>query len=158
MRVPLYIAVLAFVLAEIAVFIIVGEAIGVAATLALTLLAMIAGVMLLRHQGMTTLLKIRADAAAGRLPARHVAEGAVLAVAALLMILPGFLTDIVGVLLFIPALREAAWRRASRRVEIRTLRRATLRPMGNPVVELHSGEYSSKTANASPWRRTGGQS
>jgi UPF0716 protein FxsA len=151
MRVPLSLIALAFVLAEIATFIIVGEQIGVLGTLGLTVLAMVAGIVLLRHQGVATLARIRTEVDAGRVPARPLADTAVLAVAALLMIVPGFISDVVGIALFIPALRNAFWDRLQRQFELRALRRWHREPERTAVVDLDSHEY--RVARESPWRR-----
>jgi UPF0716 protein FxsA len=152
MPIPFSFLLLVFVLAEIAVFILVGEMIGVAATLALTLLGMVAGTALVRRQGLATLFRIRADLEAGRPPARSLAEGAVLAAAALLLILPGFISDAVAILLFMPWVRGALWRKLGRRVEAGMAQTGSRRGRG-AVVELDRGEYASTPRSDSPWRR-----
>ncbi len=157
MRFPFSLIVLVFLLAEIAVFILVGEAIGVGATLALVLLGIITGVVLLRRQGVATLMRIRAEAATGRVPAKPLLEGAVLAVAALLMIVPGFISDIAGVLLFLPAVRNAVWRSMLRHMEVR-MAHGALSPTRPTVVELDHSEYGSAAKADSPWRRETGPS
>ena len=152
MRIPVSVLLLFIILAEIATFILVGEAVGVAGTLALVLLAVVAGIMLVRRQGVATLNRMRSDLALGRLPARPLAEGAVVAFAGFLMILPGFLTDIAGLLLFIPAVRSALWRSLARRIEVRTVRREPLRSTPAGLVELDPSEFSSAPRPDTPWR------
>lgn len=152
MRIPLSLLVLFVVLAEIAVFILVGDAIGVGATLGLAVLFMFAGALLLKRQGAITLRRIRDELAAGRVPARPVAEGAVLAFAGLLMIVPGFLTDAAGVLLFVPAVRSAVWRHAGRRLQMRTARRDGSRSAHPAVLELDQSEYAASAPPDTPWR------
>lgn len=98
---------LAFALAEIAGFIIVGRAVGVAATLGLIVLSGIVGVVLLRQQGFGVIARIREEAAAGRVPGGAIADGAMIVVAGILLVIPGFITDIVGLLLFFPPVRAA---------------------------------------------------
>jgi UPF0716 protein FxsA len=153
MRVPISFLLLLFVLAEIASFVLVGEAIGIAGTLALTLAGMVAGCVLLRRNGIATLVGIRAELEAGRTPARPLAEGAVLAVAALLLILPGFISDIVGLLLLVPWVRGALWRLAARRIDIRTTARGSQPSRKSGVIDLDRGEYASTLRADSPWRR-----
>ena len=114
---PIRLLILLVVLAEIAGFILVGGALGVLPTLALILIGVIAGALLLRRQGVATLDRVRAEVAARRLPGRTVAEGMVKAFAALLLIIPGFLTDLIAVLLLIPPIREALWRLAAARAK-----------------------------------------
>ncbi len=65
MRIPVSLIVLLFTFAEIAVFIAVGGRIGVLATLGLTLLASAAGVSILRRQSVATVMRVRAELAAG---------------------------------------------------------------------------------------------
>ena len=120
MRIPVSAILAALILAEIAGFILVGEAIGVLPTLGLVLLGMLAGALLLRQLGIATLLKAQAEMAAGRTPARPLAEGAIKALAAALIILPGFVSDFLGIVLFIPFVRESLWRAVRRRVSVRT--------------------------------------
>ena len=156
MRIPFSILILFLVLAEIATFILVGDAIGVAPMLGLTLLAMLAGALLLRRQGVVTVNRIRAEIAAGRLPARPLAEGAAFAIAGLLLILPGFLTDAAGILLCIPAFRAAMWRGVSRRLEIRGAQRSAIRPARGRVVELEESEYAATPRPATTREREDG--
>jgi UPF0716 protein FxsA len=128
MRIPLSLAVIGYMLAEIACFIFVGEAIGVLPTLGLVLLGMVAGTVLLRRQGVSTLRKVQADLAARKVPARPLAEGAAQALGAVLIIIPGFVTDLIGIALFVPPVREALWRVF--RPRIRTRRSAAAPPSG----------------------------
>ena len=158
MRIPVSVIVMAPILAEIAGFILVGKAVGVLATLGLVLLGMLAGVILLRRQGLATLRNVQANLAAGQAPARPLAEGAVQAFAALLLIIPGFLTDIVAIALFVPFVRETLWRVIRRRafvVEVlrgRPSRRAA-------VIDLDQSEYGAARRSASgsnsPWHPPG---
>lgn len=93
---------------EIATFVVVGSHIGVLATLLLVMATSVAGAALLRIQGLGTLARIRAQVDRGALPDRELAHGAMIFVAGLLLLMPGFLTDVVGLLLFIPPVRDAA--------------------------------------------------
>ena len=156
MRFPISILILLLLLGEVAVFILVGEAIGIGATLALVLLSMVAGILLLRRQGVAVLARIRSEAAAGRAPAKPLIEAAVIAVAAILMIVPGFITDVAGVLLFVPPVRSSIWRRIRRRVEANIAGRAGFRPAPQPVYELDQSQYAVTPHPDSPWRRDGG--
>ena len=158
MRFPVTLVILVFLLAEIAAFILVGEAIGIGATLALVLLSIIAGVLLLRREGVATLARIRAESAAGRVPGKALIEGAVLAVAALLMIVPGFITDVAGLLLFIPAVRNTIWQQMRQRIEVSVARQQADRPMRQPVIDLDQSAYAREPRVDSPWRRDTGPS
>jgi UPF0716 protein FxsA len=160
-RIPFSLVFLALVLGEIAGFILVGQAIGVLPTLGLVLLGMVAGVLLLRRQGVATLMRVREELAADRPPARPLAEGALLAFAALLIILPGFLTDLSGLLLFVPFVRERIFQAVRSRVAIRTVNTSSSPADTGPVVDLDHREYGrSRERTApnpnSPWRLRGG--
>jgi UPF0716 protein FxsA len=99
-------ALLAMPFIEIAVFIRVGEAIGVLPTVALTLLSTSAGIALMRHQGLATLARARAAAERNEPPVEELLDGLCILFAGALLIVPGFVTDAIGLLLFIPAVRR----------------------------------------------------
>lgn len=97
-------------LIEIALFIVVGERIGLLWTVAIVILTAIAGTSLLRAQGRGALEQARRAADEGRVPVESVADGVFLLIAGILLLTPGFLTDFVGFLLFIPTLRHTVGR------------------------------------------------
>jgi len=76
-------------------------------TLALVLGMGALGAFLARRQGLRTFLRIQQELAAGRVPTAEMADGVVLLLAAALLITPGFLTDVAGLLLLIPWFRSA---------------------------------------------------
>ncbi|HGS4828228.1 TPA: FxsA family protein [Vibrio cholerae] len=92
-------------LIEIALFIQVGGVLGVWPTIALVLLTAIVGASLVRSQGLQTLLTVQQRLAQGQLPAQQILEGVMLAVAGVLLLTPGFFTDILGMLVLLPAPR-----------------------------------------------------
>jgi UPF0716 protein FxsA len=96
--------VLLFPLAEIATFIVVGGAIGLVRTLALVIVSSAIGAIMLRDAGMMTALKLQRERGN---PAIILAEGGTRMLAGLLLLIPGFLTDIAAILLLVPALRRA---------------------------------------------------
>lgn len=91
---------------EIAVFIVVGRYIGLWPTLAGIVLTALIGTMIIRHQGTGLVATARASMAAGEAPVGEVLQGLALLVAGALLITPGFITDTLGFLLLIPALRR----------------------------------------------------
>ncbi len=93
-------------LVEIAVFVQVGGWIGLWPTLALVVLTAVLGAWQLRAQGLATLLRARDQVERGALPARELFDGACLLVAGALLLTPGFVTDAVGFLLFLPPVRD----------------------------------------------------
>ena len=90
---------------EIAVFIQAGELIGLWPTLATIILTAFIGTALLRHQGLATLRRVQDTMNAGKPPVAELFDGMCLVVAGLLLLTPGFVTDAVGFLLFVPPLR-----------------------------------------------------
>ncbi|MCP1199100.1 FxsA family protein [Notoacmeibacter sp. MSK16QG-6] len=101
---------------EIASFILVGQWIGVLPTLLGIVVTAILGSFLLRRQGMATLTAIRREIDAGRVPGRELVHGLMIALAGVLLMTPGYVTDTLGLLLFIPSLRDSAWRFLSQHV------------------------------------------
>ena len=108
-------------LAEIATFVLVGREIGVGMTLMLVLASMAAGIVLLRIQGLGTLRRLQQAAAGGGDPGRELVHGVMIFVAGILLIVPGFLSDVVGILLFLPPVRDLAWKLMRSRLNIVTV-------------------------------------
>lgn len=93
-------------LLEIAVFVEVGSRIGAGATVALVVLMAIGGILAMRGQGLVTLRRAQASLEKGVPPVAEVLDGACLLLAGGLLLFPGFVTDAVGLLLFIPVVRR----------------------------------------------------
>ena len=102
-------------IAEIAGFVVIGGRIGVLATLAWVFLAAGLGLAIIRLQGMATALQVRAALARDELPGRALFDGACVALAGLLLMIPGFVSDAVAILLLLPPLRSLAFRLIARR-------------------------------------------
>jgi len=90
---------------EIYVIIQVGEAIGILPTLALLLADALLGSLLLRHQGRGAWRRFNEALAQRRFPAREAADGVMIAIGGTLLLTPGFVTDIFGLILLIPPTR-----------------------------------------------------
>jgi UPF0716 protein FxsA len=99
---------------EIAVFFQVASMIGVLDAVGVLLLFSIGGLLLVRHEGIGTMAKMRAELDAGRVPTGQLADGFWLLVAGLLLLVPGFVTDIAGLLLLLPPVRWMAKRGTGR--------------------------------------------
>ena len=143
---------------EIAGFIIVGKQIGVLATLGLIILSMVAGFVLLRVQGITLLTKMQSELAAGHMPDRELAHGALVIIAAILLIIPGFVTDIIGLLLFIPQIRDLLWKWLSKRMTVRTsfssgFTKNSYDNNHSQTIDLDAEDYHSSDPEHSPWRK-----
>ena len=92
-------------------FIFIGGEIGGLLTLLGVFVTAIIGLLLLKGQGKAVMARIRTDLAQGHTPVGSIADSVALAVGGILMLIPGYVTDAVGVLLFVPGLRTitGAW-------------------------------------------------
>lgn len=117
---------------EIAVFIEVGGRIGAAPTIAITLLTAAAGIFLLRREGFAAIERARASLESGRFPLDEVFSGLCLLAAGGLLLIPGLVTDVLGLVLFVPAVRRVLGREMTRRFAAKAEIR-TFDSQGNPV-------------------------
>jgi UPF0716 protein FxsA len=90
---------------ELFVIIQVGEAIGVLPTIALLIADSVLGSMLMRSQGRTAWWRFNAALAEGRIPHREVLDGALVIFGGALLLTPGFVTDIFGLVFLLPPTR-----------------------------------------------------
>ena len=93
-------------LIEIYLFIKVGSEIGALNTILLILTTAIVGIWYARYEGFNTLRSGMSQLVKNELPLYEIVSGAAIAFAALLLILPGFATDIIGILLVFPVTRK----------------------------------------------------
>lgn len=105
---------------ELALLIEIGSRIGTLETLALIAATGVVGAALARRQGLGVLRRLQQETAAGRLPADSLLDGVFVLVAGALLVTPGVLTDVFGLLCLVPAFRRRAkaalWRRFERAV------------------------------------------
>jgi UPF0716 protein FxsA len=99
------IAMIGVPIAEIAVFIEVGEKIGLVATLVIVVATAIMGTALLRQQGFSVLARAQNSLSQNRFPMNELFDGLCLLFAGALLLTPGFVTDTIGFLLFVPPFR-----------------------------------------------------
>jgi UPF0716 protein FxsA len=92
-------------IAELYVIIQIGSLIGVWPTIALLLADALLGSLLLRHQGRGAWRRFNAAIAEHRFPGREVADGLLIAIGGTLLLTPGFVTDIVGLIFLVPPTR-----------------------------------------------------
>jgi len=100
-------------LIEIYLFIKIGSYIGAFNTISLILVTAIIGIIYVRHEGFNTLRSGMSQLLKNQLPVYEIISGAVLAFAAFLLILPGFATDFIGLLLIFPPTRKLLFRKVS---------------------------------------------
>ncbi|MBB6625816.1 FxsA family protein [Nocardioides sp. KIGAM211] len=108
-------------LAEIYVLIQVGQVIGPWWTILLLILDSILGSWLIKREGGRAWQALRTALDTGRMPARELADGALILVGGTLMLSPGFVTDVFGILLILPVTRPVARRLLTQLVARRLL-------------------------------------
>lgn len=106
---------------ELWVILQVGQEIGPASTIVLLLAVSVAGAALLKREGLRAWSRFRSALAVGRIPAEEVVDGSLVLFAGALLLTPGFLTDVLGLVLIVPPTRA---------VVNRVLRKRVLRAFG----------------------------
>ncbi len=134
-KVPAWLLVVAFVvvpLLEIFVLIQVGQVIGPWWTILLLVADSILGTWLIRREGGRAWTALRGALSTGTMPARELADGALILVGGTLMLSPGFVTDLLGILLILPVTRPVA-------------RRALTRVVGRRLLGAGAAAYTPRT-------------
>ena len=116
---------------EIYLFIKVGSQIGAFNTILLIFITAFFGVIYARYEGFNTLKSGMSQIVKSELPVYEIISGAALAFAALLLILPGFATDTLGVLIIFPLTRKLIFRKVSNKH----------RPTNSKKQDFINGEY-----------------
>lgn len=132
---------------EIALFVTVGGAIGLWPTLAIVAVTALAGLMMLRAQGVAAMRALQTAMERDEDPSEALAGGALLLMGGVLLITPGFFTDVLGLALLSPAARGALVRWLGPRLAARRARRAPRRTDDDAPIEA---EYRDVTDNDSP--------
>lgn len=133
-------------LLEIYLFIKVGDVIGAWPTVALVVLTALAGVAMMRAQGIATLRRARASLSRDELPAYELLEGVTLLIGGALLLIPGFFTDALGFLCLLPMTRRLLLLRLMPRVKlIVNARGRRSAPGGTNAGRIIDGEYTRKS-------------
>ncbi len=112
-----FLAVFAFIaVAEMATFFWVESRIGLGWALGLAFLTALVGSFLVRRAGLSVLGRIQRKLSQGQIPGRELSDGAAILVSGAFLISPGFITDVIGFLLLIPAVRDVVYRMISKRL------------------------------------------
>ncbi len=147
-------------LLEIAAFVVIGGKIGVFATLAMVFVTAVIGSVLLRVQGFGLLKRIQETVDAGQVPERELVHGVMILIAGILLLTPGFVTDALGFLLFVPAIRDLGWRLVRNRIVVATGfsggANAQSRGSSGPTIDLDEDDYSNDPNPETPWRKPDG--
>ncbi len=105
---------------EIYLFIKIGSQIGAFMTISLIISTAVIGVFYARYEGLNTLKSGFSQLIKNELPAYEIISGAAIAFAALLLIIPGFATDLIGFLLIFPLTRKLFFSKISKNFESET--------------------------------------
>ena len=103
---------------EIYILIAIGGQIGILPSIGLVILTGIVGASLARSQGLKTLGRIRDSFQQGVVPGEEVLNALLIAIAGIVLLTPGFLTDAAGLFLLIPATRTLCREWLKRRIEL----------------------------------------
>jgi UPF0716 protein FxsA len=127
-------------LAELYLILKVGDLIGVPLTILLLAADSVIGSLLLRSQGRAAWRRLNEALAAGRIPHREVQDGALVVFGGAFLITPGFITDVIGLLMLLPPTRPLV-RRLVMRALTRRAERRMARPRGEADVESTATEH-----------------
>ena len=106
-------------IAEISLLIQVGNQLGAMTTIALVILTAMVGASLVRSQGLQTLMSLQNRIAAGEQPAQEILEGVMLAIAGILLVTPGFMTDALGLVFLTPWSRHWLAQQGLKRIKVK---------------------------------------
>jgi UPF0716 protein FxsA len=145
-------------LIEIGLFIQVGDVIGLLPTLLIVLLTAILGTWLVRAQGAVTMGQLRTSFSQQTDPTEPLAHGAMILIAGVLLLTPGFFTDALGFALLVPQIRRAAFAYLRKRVTMQAFGAAPHGPhdpQGPTTIEGEYHEVPSKDGPRGPsgWTR-----
>jgi len=116
---PILISIILIPVIEIYLFIKIGAQIGAITTILLIFLTAILGIYYAKYEGLNTLKAGFSQLSKNETPAYEVISGAAIAIAAILLIIPGFATDIIGFLLIFPITRKFIFSKFSKRINIK---------------------------------------
>ena len=102
---------------EIYLFIKIGAKIGAFSTILLIFITAITGIIYARYEGLNTLRSAYSQIIKQETPAYEIISGAAIAFAALLLIMPGFATDVIGFLIILPITRKLILRKISTKIK-----------------------------------------
>jgi len=139
---------LAIPIVEIAVMVQVADWIGTGQMLALLISISVVGVWIVKRQGTGVLRRIRAELDAGRIPGAHLVDGGLVLLAGILLVIPGFVTDSLGVLLLLPPVRAFVRGRLRRRFRVQVAGSGSrTRSRGGDAIDVEGGP-----SRRSDWR------
>ncbi len=126
---------------------------GVLGALGLLILGAVVGSWLVKHEGLRVFRRFLEQIAANHVPSNEIADGVVIAVAGGLFIAPGFISDIVAMLLLIPPVRRAAGRYLVRRYTAKGGRSRIIRATYSGPIDVTSHEAGAPGGSNRPRRQ-----
>ena len=134
-------SVLALPLIEIALFIVIGQAIGLLPTLFGIVLTGVIGALVLRWQGVAVLREMQVRLQRGEMPARQMGEAMLIGLAGLLLLLPGYFTDLIGLVLLVPWTRKLIYRLLARNLKVVEVSTSYRRADDPELIDLDHRDY-----------------
>ena len=142
---------IAWPIAEIATLVWVGGHLGVINTVGLVLLAAFGGLALFRYVGFGLVRRVQTELSAGRMPTGALLEGFVVLVAGILLILPGFLSDVLAFLLLFAPIRRLIIAAIAARLTVSAMPSSGRRAPEDDIVDLDEDEWERRGGAESPW-------
>ena len=139
-------------LVELYVIVTVAQQIGAFPTLALLLTVSVFGAWLVKREGLGVMRRTQALVQAGELPAREMVDGALLLAAGSMLVVPGFVTDALGLLLVVPPVRALVRNRLIARWERRSGGPAGFSARGRVVDVEFIGDVTPRGPSSGPTR------
>ena len=122
-------------LLDLVVLLRIGQVLSFWPTVCLVILTGIVGATLAKHQGLRTVAEINSELSAGRMPTSQLADGALILLAGAVLITPGFLTDLFGLLLLFAPFRRLFKKALTRYFKSRIVMTAGPGPALDPLNE-----------------------
>ncbi len=138
---------------EIGLFIQLGGFLGLWPTLGIVVLTALLGTLLLRTQGLSTLEELKRTAETGQSPAGPMANGALILVAGLLLLTPGFFTDGIGFLLMVPPFRALLIKWIATRAQMKIYARAANSQQAPDIIDGEFEIVDDDEAGDSGWTK-----
>jgi len=140
---PLFLILIVVPLIELMLLIQVGGMIGTGWTFVLIIATAFIGAKLVRQQGLQTWSNIQQEMAQGQLPAQSLFDGICILISGVMLITPGLITDVIGLLLMIPAFRAVSYRQFGSKIKFKAAASAHFQQsQGHSTFE---GEFTEKT-------------
>ena len=128
-------------LIEIGLFVVIGQAIGLWPTLLGVVLTGLIGALVLRWQGTSALREMQVRLQRGELPARAMGDTMLIGLGGFLLLLPGYFTDVAGLLLLLPFTRELIYRLLARNLKVVDVTANYRRRSDKDLIELDRTDW-----------------